>query len=92
MFSGGPAQAFDRLERLVASLPRTRIVTRTSEYLHAEFTTRLLRFTDDVEFLLDEKAGAIHVRSASRIGHSDLGTNRRRVETIRRLFEPAHPG
>ena len=88
-FSGSPAQAFDDLERLVASLPRTRIVARSGNYMHAEFTTRLFRFTDDVEFLLDEPAGLIHVRSASRIGRSDFGTNRRRVETIRKLFYSA---
>lgn len=85
-FSGDPTEAFGRLEQLIASMPRTRIVSREGNYLHAEFTTRLLRFTDDVEFLLDENAGLIHVRSASRVGHSDLGTNRRRVETIRRMF------
>jgi len=88
-FSGTAAQAFERLERLIASLPRTRIVTRTGNYLHVDFTTPLLRFTDDVEFLLDEQAGVIHVRSASRIGHSDLGTNRRRVEAIRERFRAA---
>lgn len=85
-FSGHPTEAFKRLERLIASLSRTRVVSRDGNYLHAEFTTRLLRFTDDVEFLLDESAGVIHVRSASRVGHSDFGTNRRRVEMIRKLF------
>lgn len=88
-FSGGAAQAIERLERIVASLPRTRIVTRTGNYLHAEFTTLLLRFTDDVEFLLDEGASVIDVRSASRVGYSDLGTNRRRVEMIRERFRTA---
>ena len=55
-------------------------------YLHVEFTTALLRFVDDVEFLLDPDKKLIHYRSASRIGRSDLGTNRRRMEMIRRAF------
>jgi uncharacterized protein (DUF1499 family) len=43
-------------------------------------------FVDDVEFFLDEGANVIHVRSASRLGQSDLGVNRKRVETIRAKF------
>ena len=86
-FTGGPREAWQRLTSVVTQLPRTRIVTNGSTYLHVEFTTRLLRFVDDVEFLLDETAAVIHVRSASRVGHSDLGANRARVEAIRQLFE-----
>jgi len=36
-----------------------------------------------VEFRIDEAAGVVHVRSASRKGYWDFGVNRRRVETIR---------
>ena len=85
-FSDDPVAAFNRLEQIVAATPRTRIVTRTADYLHAECQTRLLRFVDDLEFLLDAEARVIHVRSASRVGRSDLGVNRRRVEAIRRQF------
>ena len=85
--SGDAAKAFQRLERIVAALPRTHIVTRTEDYLHAECRTPVLRFVDDLEFLLDGEADVIHVRSASRVGYSDLGVNRRRVETIRLRFE-----
>lgn len=52
-------------------------------YLHYEFTSLLLRFVDDVEFLFDEEAKTIHFRSASRVGYGDLGVNRRRMEDIR---------
>ena len=86
-FVGAPREAWPRLATVLTQLPRARIVTNDSTYLHVEFTTPLLRFVDDVEFLLDETAAVIHVRSASRVGHSDLGANRTRVETIRRLFE-----
>lgn len=58
------------------------IVSETDNYLHAEFSTKIFRFVDDVEIRLDRNAGEIHLRSASRIGHSDLGANRKRIETI----------
>ncbi len=73
----------NRLETLVASLPGARIATRGENYLHAEFTSALFRFVDDVEFHVDAEHATIHVRSASRVGHSDLGANRRRVESLR---------
>ena len=55
-------------------------------YLYAEFTSRLMRYVDDVEFLEDSTAGVIHVRSASRLGYTDLGANRKRIENIRGLL------
>ena len=82
-FSGTAAAAVDRLAGTVRSLPRASVITATDTYLHAEFRSAVFRFVDDVEFLADESAGVIHVRSASRVGTSDLGVNRRRVETIR---------
>ena len=85
-YSGDGREAFARLRDLVASWPGAAIVSEADGYLHAEFTTRWLRFVDDVEFLLDPAAGVIHVRSASRLGYSDLGTNRRRIEAIRERF------
>ncbi len=85
-FAGSPEAAFERLRNLVEALPRTRIVTAEETYLHAECTSRLFRFVDDLELLLDREAGLVHVRSASRTGFSDLGVNRRRVETLRARF------
>ena len=82
-FSGTAAAAIDRLAGTVRSLPRASVITATDTYLHAEFRSAVFRFVDDVEFLADESAGVIHLRSASRVGTSDLGVNRRRVETIR---------
>jgi uncharacterized protein (DUF1499 family) len=85
-FDGDPHQAFARLRRLIAGWPGAAIVAESPGYLHAEFSTRWLRFVDDVELYLEGSAKLIHVRSASRLGHSDLGTNRRRVEAIRARF------
>ena len=82
-FSGAAAAAIGRVEGIVRSLPRASVTTSTGDYLHAEFRSAVFRFVDDVEFLADESAGVIHVRSASRVGSSDLGVNRKRVEDIR---------
>jgi uncharacterized protein (DUF1499 family) len=78
-----PAQAWQALERLLAETPRVKVVTRTEQYLHAEFTSTVLRFVDDVEFSLRPEPGVIAVRSASRVGYYDFGANRRRVEDLR---------
>jgi len=80
------ATAFAKLKQLIRGMERTAIVTEDAHYLYAEFTTPLLGFVDDVEFYLDEAAGVIHVRSASRLGESDLGVNRKRIETLRTRF------
>lgn len=81
-----PERAVPELRRIVESFPRTRIVDTGERYLHATFTSLVFRFTDDVEFLVDEDAGVIHVRSASRIGYSDLGANRSRVDALREAW------
>ena len=78
--------AFNRLERAILALPGSRIIVREEQYLHAEFHTRWLRFIDDVEAILDAKNNTIHIRSASRVGYADLGTNRKRIESIRNLY------
>ncbi len=75
--------AFAQLQAVVAAMPRTRIVTDDFPYLYAEFTSALMGFVDDVEFYLEPETQTIQVRSASRLGESDLGVNRDRIETIR---------
>lgn len=64
------------------------IVMEEGGYLHARYVTPILRFVDDVELRLDVAAQVIHVRSASRVGHSDLGANRKRVARLRAAFKP----
>jgi uncharacterized protein (DUF1499 family) len=90
-FEGDPALAFAPLRDLVAGWPGAAIVVESPDYLHAEFSTRWLRFVDDLELYLDASAKLIHVRSASRLGYSDLGANRRRVEAIRERFAGGVP-
>ena len=62
------------------------VVTEQDGYLHAHYVTPLMRYVDDVELRLDKNKQLIHVRSASRVGHSDLGANRKRVARIRAAF------
>jgi uncharacterized protein (DUF1499 family) len=82
-YSTSPAQAMADLKRIIQAQPKTQIVTESANYLYAEFTSGLMGFVDDVEFYLDEVASVIQVRSASRLGKSDLGVNRKRIEMIR---------
>ncbi len=84
-FSDDPSTAFARLRKILADRDDTSMVREEERYLRAEFRTRL-GFVDDGEFLLDPDGGCINVRSASRLGYSDLGKNRSRIEEIRGRF------
>lgn len=88
-FEGPPTEALARLQTVIAALPGARLVTADERYLHAEFTSRLFRFVDDVEFSIDPGTQTIEVRSASRAGRADFGVNRQRLEEIRRKFDEA---
>jgi uncharacterized protein (DUF1499 family) len=81
-----PKAAWQALQEAVAGMPRTKIEEVGETYLHAEARSRVFRFVDDLECELRPAEGIIAVRSASRVGHSDLGVNRRRVEELRELL------
>jgi uncharacterized protein (DUF1499 family) len=84
-YKGSREAAFERLKKSVSSCDRMTIVEEKDDYLHVECTSAIMRYVDDVEFYFpDEKV--IQVRSASRLGYSDMGVNRDRVEQLRRLF------
>jgi uncharacterized protein (DUF1499 family) len=86
---GTTQETLDKLREVLTALPRTAIVSTSDGYVHAECKSWLIGFVDDVELLVDEHAGVVHIRSSSRVGYSDLGVNRRRVEEIRnRLAKP----
>lgn len=82
-YDSTPTEAMTALKSVIQAMERTKIITEQDNYLYTEFTTRLMGFVDDVEFFIDDRAKVIHVRSASRLGKSDLGVNRKRIETIR---------
>jgi uncharacterized protein (DUF1499 family) len=86
-FNGDAVTAMEKLAGVVAAIPRTQVIQSKSDYLYVEFSTPLMGFVDDVEFYCDGKA--IQVRSASRLGYSDLGVNRKRIEAIRAALRDA---
>ena len=81
------AEAKEALKAAIATLSRTKLVKEDEGYLHYEFTSLLLRFVDDVEFVFDDDTKTVHFRSASRTGYSDLGVNRQRMEQVRALVD-----
>jgi len=82
-YRGDARKAWAALGKVVEGMPRAKVVKAEPNYLYAEFTSKLMGFVDDTEFYLDEQAGVIQVRSASRLGRGDYGVNRERIETIR---------
>lgn len=74
---------------LKAAIEKTggKIMQSSDTYLWATYTSRIFRFVDDMEFRLLPEKKTIHVRSGSRVGHSDLGVNRKNVERLRKQFD-----
>lgn len=85
------AAALARLAALLQDTPGVTVVEQREGYVRAEAQTHWLKFVDDVELLLDEPAGVIQVRSASRLGRKDFGANRARVEALRQRFSAQPP-
>ena len=81
---GSGSETIAKLAAVVAGMDGGRVVRADADYLYAQYTTKLMGFVDDVEFWFDPKTGVVEVRSASRVGSSDLGVNRQRIEEIRR--------
>lgn len=79
------------MKAVILGESRTQIVEEKPGYLHAVFTSLIFRFRDDVEILVDDSAKVLQIRSASRVGHSDLGVNRKRVERLRDRFSASVP-
>ncbi len=76
---------FEELKQIIVS-QGGRIISDEGNYLHATFSSRIFRFVDDVELRFDSEKKLVHIRSASRMGHSDFGVNRKRVDSIRRAL------
>jgi len=91
-YQGDTGTVIETLDSIVRQMPRTSVIEKSREYLYAEFRSAFFRFTDDVEFFVEAESGRIHFRSASRVGRSDLGVNRERMELIRSRFQSLHSG
>ncbi len=86
-FNDQPEAAMQRLKDAILSEKRVTLVKEQTNYLHAEVRSLIFRFVDDVEFTLVPEQGVFQLRSFSRVGYSDFGVNRRRIERIRQLFQ-----
>jgi uncharacterized protein (DUF1499 family) len=88
--TGTPLEVKNTILKILNELKRSKIIVAEDNYIRAEFTSKVIRFVDDVEFYFSDtksKEMIINVRSASRVGHSDLGVNRKRIEQIRNKFK-----
>ncbi len=85
-YSGSLKDAKTKILSIINSLKRFKIITNEENYIHIEFRTATFKFIDDVEFLFDDKEKVIHFRSRARMGYSDMGVNRKRMEKIKNLF------
>jgi len=87
-YQSSATEAIAQLKNIIANEKRAKLIAddQTTNYLYAEFTSRWMGFVDDVEFYVNDKAKRIDMRSASRLGESDLGVNRQRLERIRSKF------
>lgn len=84
-----PESATETLKQLVKiaeSMPRAKLIESQEGYARFEFRSFLFRYVDDLELVSSEADQCVHVRSASRVGYSDLGVNRKRVEAIRTIL------
>ena len=86
VYVGNSTDAWEKLTGIVKKSPRATVVNENAVYLYTEYKSAGMGYVDDVEFALDEKAGVIHVRSASRLGIRDMDVNRKRIESIRAQF------
>ncbi len=82
-YNGACEPALAALKSIVENTLRTCVIKERADYLYAEYTSKLIGYVDDVEFYFPPDEQIIHVRSASRLGYSDFGVNRRRIEDIR---------
>lgn len=88
--TGNVEEAWTALKKALAGQSRTLITSETGDTLHAEATSLVFRFVDDIDAILDAEAKIIHIRSASRVGYGDFGVNRKRVEMLRAQLQQAH--
>lgn len=86
-YTGPRTRAEQKLIKVVRAMPGAAIVTEQPDYIHATYTSNIMKFVDDVEFVLPADRDEIQVRSSSRIGYYDFGVNRARVASIRRAFD-----
>lgn len=86
IYTSTAKDAIADLKRIINNMKDASIVEESPTYIRSEFTSKLFGFIDDVEFFIDDAKKILHIRSSSRIGYTDFGVNRRRVENIRKAW------
>ena len=80
-------QPFKKIKEIIENTPRTEIVELDGDYLHAEVTSKWMKYVDDLEISFVPESSKLQVRSESRVGESDLGVNQKRVDLLKsKLF------
>ena len=90
LMTGTPLEVKNHILKILNELKRAKIIVAEDHYIRVEFISKVFRFIDDLEFYFPNtksKEMTIHVRSASRVGYSDFGVNRKRIEQIRSKFK-----
>ena len=85
-FNSEPEKLLAFLEDWIDAQERAEVISRSDRYLHAVFASKTFGFKDDFEVFIPEGSNLVHIRSAARVGRSDMGVNRARYETIRELL------
>jgi len=86
-YTGELEDAIRKIKKVLSEENRAKITLEDKNYIRAEFKIAVFGFIDDVEFLIDNEEKKIHFRSASRVGYSDLGVNKKRMIRIKHALE-----
>lgn len=92
-FPNSPRGLFSQLSEIIAAERNWGNVTADAEALRLKFVARtsLMRFKDDIDIMIigpdpqtssGENGTTLAIYSRSRVGYSDLGANKKRVEYI----------
>ena len=77
------SEPFDSIKQIIENTPRTKIVENDGDYIHAEVTSRIMKYVDDLEISYESENNKIVIRSESRVGDGDFGVNKKRVDLIK---------
>ena len=79
-------EPFELIKQIIENTPRTKIIENDGDYLHAEVTSRIMKYVDDLEVSYIPENNKIVIRSESRVGEGDFGVNKKRVDLIKSNF------
>ncbi|MCA1058038.1 DUF1499 domain-containing protein [Rossellomorea aquimaris] len=84
--NGGVEDTKEQIHKALNQFDHVEIEEEQSHYVHAVFTSKWLKFKDDLEIYIDESANLLHMKSGSRLGYYDFKVNRNRVEQFKSFF------